>query len=83
MIMKGISVLILALTMSLMVAAAGFAHEEKESKGMGENQPNYKAVPKAVHEKAFPEGHPAVQRWDNHCYYLESEGLYFCADDKW
>lgn len=79
--MKGISVLILALTMSLMVAAAGFAHEEEE--GMGKNQPDYKAVPKEMHEKAFPEGHPAVQRWDNHCYYLESEGLYFCADDKW
>jgi hypothetical protein len=79
--MKFVTVLFFALMMSLMVASSSFATEEKGS--MGDNTPDYKAVPKAMHEKAFPSGHPVTERWSNHCYYDQKEELYFCSDTIW
>jgi len=76
--MKLVSALICALMMSFMVASAGFAGDKMKS-----NTPDYKAVPKAMHEKVFPEGHPATEQWLNHCYYDEKDGVYFCSDDYW
>lgn len=77
--MKKAIVVLSAVMLSLMVATAGFA-------GAGKTDPNtanYKAVPKAKHEFAFPTGHPATESWLNHCYWVEEENLYFCKDDKW
>ena len=79
--MKFARVLICALMMSVLVVSASFAGD-KEGKD-GANTPDYKAVPKAMHEEKFPDGHPAVDRWLNHCYYDEKESIYFCMDDAW
>jgi major membrane immunogen (membrane-anchored lipoprotein) len=82
--MKVVSVMICALMMSLMVATASFA-TDKESAAM--DTTTYKAVPKEVHEKKFPEGHPTVEtqggKLGTHCYYDEKESLYFCSDAGW
>ena len=75
--MKLVSALICALMMSFLVVSVSFAHD-KES-----NTKDYKAVPKAKHEKVFPEGHPAVDQWQNHCYWDEKDQVYFCSDDYW
>ena len=77
--MKLVSALICALMMSFLVVTVGFAHD----KSPGANTKDYKAVPKAMHEKQFPEGHPAVDQWQNHCYWDEKDQIYFCADDYW
>lgn len=76
--MKKAIALLSAVMVSLMLATAGFAGDMG-----GENQPDYKAVPKEMHENAFPSGHPAVERWTNHCYYSVNDELYFCADNIW
>ena len=77
--MKKSTVFLCAITLSLIVSTAGIADEKKK----GSNTADYKAVPKAMHEKAFPTGHPATRSWLNHCYWSEEENLYFCKDDKW
>ena len=76
--MKLVSALICALMMSVMVVSVSFAGDD-----MGSNTKDYKAVPKAKHEKVFPEGHPATEQWLNHCYWDEKDQIYFCADDYW
>jgi hypothetical protein len=76
--MKLVAVLLCALLMSFMVVSLGFTGDK-----MGNNTPDYKAVPKAMHEKVFPEGHPAVDQWQNHCYWDEKDQVYFCSDDYW
>lgn len=76
--MKKVTAVLIAIAMSLMVAAVSFAGDDMDS-----NEPSYKAVPKAKHEYAFPEGHPATESWLNHCYWVEEENLYFCKDNKW
>ena len=75
--MKLVTALICALMMSFMIASVGFAGD------MDKNTKDYKAVPKAMHEKVFPEGHPAAEQWLNHCYWDEKDQVYFCADDYW
>ena len=80
--MKKVTAILIAVSMSLMVAAVSFA-AEKEYGTFGSGEPSYKAVPKAMHEYAFPEGHPATESWLNHCYWVEEENLYFCKDNKW
>jgi hypothetical protein len=79
--MKKVTAILIAVSMALMVAAVSFAAEDKSTFGSGE--PSYKAVPKAMHEYAFPEGHPATESWLNHCYWVEEENLYFCKDNRW
>ena len=75
--MKITTAIFCTVMMSLMLATAGFAHDMKS------NTKDYKAVPKAKHEKIFPEGHPAVDQWQNHCYWDEKDQIYFCSDDYW
>ena len=77
--MKKATAALSAIMLSLMVATAGFAGEGNN----GSNTADYKAVPKAMHEYAFPTGHPATKSWLNHCYWVEEENLYFCKDNKW
>jgi len=76
--MKLVSALICALMMSFMVVSLSIAGDD-----MGKNTPDYKAVPKAMHEFKFPQGHPATEQWLNHCYWDEKDQIYFCADDYW
>ena len=39
----------------------------------------YKRVPKAEHEKRFPNGHQKTKDDENkHCYYEEGTAAYFC-----
>lgn len=77
--MKKATAVFSTIMLSLMVATTGFADEMKK----GSNAADYKAVPKAMHEFAFPTGHPATESWLNHCYWVEEVNLYFCKDDKW
>ena len=79
--MKKVTAILIAVSMALMVAAVSFAADDTSTFGSGE--PSYKAVPKAMHEYAFPEGHPATESWLNHRYWVEEENLYFCKDNKW
>ena len=79
--MKFVSALIFALAMTMMVASVSFAHPESEC-GKA-NTKDYKAVPKTMHEKVFPNGHPTGESWLNHCYYDVKEEIYFCADKAW
>ena len=79
--MKKVTAILIAVSMSLMVAAVSFASEKEGYGTFGSGEPSYKAVPKAMHEYAFPEGHPATESWLNHCYWVEEENL--LEDNRW
>ena len=95
--MRLTSILICALMMSLMMVSVSFAADTRDSStrtgivpmhdqagsSIGANTPSYKAVPKAMHDKAFPKGHPADEQWLNHCFYYDLKALYFCSDGGW
>ena len=83
--MRFVTVLICALMMSLMVVSVNFAADKEESKeiGPGKDTLTYKAIPKETHFKKFPMGHPAVDRFQNHCIWVENENLYLCSDKSW
>ncbi len=72
--MKKITSLIAAAMFTVAVLSTGvaLAHDDE---GMGNT---FKAVEKADHMKAFPQGHPATKNSLNRCYYDESDNLYFC-----